>query len=305
MSKVISFCFSKDKPTDIVYTGYIIGPIFGSILYDRLGYQWAYRGVSLVALTMAIIMRRCFVKHLDCTNRKEEFEIEEVDLEIQDVDVGDLQKGYEIDEQSSASTRRNCLTSHNTSCNNDNDTVHLEECNKLEPCDTSIPTTSSLLRHPKITCSALTILWISASWCFLEPILAKRLVQFDLGKLGIGVIFALSNLVYVPTAFFIQYIPMRFFDKHVVIAISILLTPIGVLFVGASSLPFMTLGVLLLGFFPTPVWILLLPTMQEDVSNLFSSRNHKRCVNDLTAGIYNLFITLGQIVGYVSFLFSV
>ena len=236
------------------------------------------------------------MKHLNCTNCNEEFELDQVDLEIQDV-----QKDYENDAQVNASNRRNCKKS-NKLCNNDIDTAHFEERDELNPCDTPIPTTLTLLRQPKITCSALTILWISASWCFLEPILAKRLVQFDLGKLGIGVMFALSNLVYVPTAFFIQYIPMRYYDKHVVIAISILLTPIGVLFVGASSLPFVTLGVLLLGFFPTPVWILLLPTMQEDVSNLFSNRSHKRCVNDLTAGIYNLFMTLGQIVGYVSLL---
>jgi predicted MFS family arabinose efflux permease len=161
------------------------------------------------------------------------------------------------------------------------------------------PTTLTLLKHAKITCAAMTITWISAAWFFLEPILAKRLTHFDLGKRGIGIMFALSNLVYVPTAFCIQFIPKRIIPKHAVIATSILLTPIAVLLVGSNSFTFITLGILLLGLFPTPVWIMLLPSMQEDASNLFPYQDQKRCVNDLTAGVYNLFITLGQIVGYI------
>eukprot|EP00956_Cyclotella_meneghiniana_P006388 scaffold8372_cov76-Cyclotella_meneghiniana.AAC.4 len=148
----------------------------------------AYRGVSSVVLLMAVITRRCFVKHLNCTNCNEEFELDQVDLEIQDV-----QKDYENDAQVNASNRRNCKKS-NKLCNNDIDTANFEERDELNPCDTPIPTTLTLLRQPKITCSALTILWISASWCFLEPILAKRLVQFDLGKLGIGVMCQLVTI---------------------------------------------------------------------------------------------------------------
>jgi cyanate permease len=132
-----------------------------------------------------------------------------------------------------------------------------------------------------------------------DPILAKRLLRFDLGKREIGVMFALSNIIYVPTAFFIQYIPKRYVQKHTIISISILLTPVGVLLIGANSLSSITLGILMLGFFPTPLWIFLLPSMQEDCSNLFANQCQKRRLNYLTAGIYNFFITLGQIVGYI------
>jgi predicted MFS family arabinose efflux permease len=72
-----------------------------------------------------------------------------------------------------------------------------------------------------------------------------------------------------------------------------------VLLIGTNSLSSITLGILMLGFFPTPLWIFLLPSMQEDCSNIFANQCQKRRLNDLTAGIYNFFITLGQIVGYI------
>ena len=77
------------------------------------------------------------------------------------------------------------------------------------------------------------------------------------------------QILYVPTAFFVQYVPMKNIKKHTVVAISTLLTPIRVLLVGISSLSIMTLGFLMLGLFPTPVWIVLFPSMQEDASFLF------------------------------------
>ena len=52
------------------------------------------------------------------------------------------------------------------------------------------------------------------------------------------------QILYVPTAFFVQYVPMKNIKKHTVVAISTLLTPIRVLLDNASnSWPFMTLGI--------------------------------------------------------------
>jgi MFS family permease len=277
----------------ITRVGYIIGPILGSMLYDHLGYRYAYRGVSLVLILMSFVTRKFLMKHLMHKNHEDgEFAIE---LEYQDPLVNSNCDNMQIEQSLKAR--------HETPKNSDFECEKMEAQQERNYNDSmkskSYPTTVNLLRHTKITCAAMTILWISASWSFLEPILAKRLLTFNLGKREIGVMFALSNLVYVPTAFCIQYVPMRYIEKHTIIAISIILTPIGVLLVGVNSLSMLTLGILFMGFFPTPVWIMLLPSMQEDASTLFSNQDQKRCVNDLTAGIYNLFITLGQIVGYI------
>jgi hypothetical protein len=79
-----------------------------------------------------------------------------------------------------------------------------------------------------------------------------------------------------------------------------MLTPLAVLLVGSDSLAVLIVGVTLNGILPTPVWVHLLPWMQEEALKLFPDPNTSRCVNDLTATIYNSFLTLGQVVGYVT-----
>ncbi|EED87636.1 predicted protein, partial [Thalassiosira pseudonana CCMP1335] len=66
-------------------------------------------------------------------------------------------------------------------------TAHLKQTDDYD----MNPTTFSLLKQPQIFCAAMSILWINVSWSFLEPILAKRLELFQVGKKGIGIIFAL------------------------------------------------------------------------------------------------------------------
>ena len=134
----------------------------------------------------------------------------------------------------------------------------------------------------------------------MEPILASRLdVFFHLGKKEIGVIFSLSNVVYIPTAFLLQF---AFFGSNMrrrrfIILFSIAFTPLAVLLIGSNSIQCLITGMLLLGLLPTPVWIMLLPSMQEDSLDIYP--HHRRVVNDLTAGIYNSFMIFGQVIGYV------
>ena len=301
---------SNNSPIDLMifHKGYIIGPILGSVLYDHFGYEWAYRGVSLALFLMAAITMKFLKTHLTCSNLKEERETtHELDKLVGNGSSMEcpFQNARQYNQSDLAILNSNTTHSQRSRVSHHSDIKEIEIESQIEEKQhdnepfPSNPTTTSLLRHNKITCAAMTILWISAAWCFLEPILAKRLVHFDLGKKQIGFMFALSNIVYVPSAFFMQYVPLKNVKKHTIVAMSTLLTPIGVLLVGINSLPIMTLGILMLGLFPTPVWIVLLPSMQEDASLLFPDEHLQRCVNDLTAGIYNLFMTLGQIVGYI------
>ncbi|KAL3786866.1 hypothetical protein HJC23_013787 [Cyclotella cryptica] len=302
--------------------GYVLGAVLGSILYDEYGYQWAYRGISFVVLAMAFVTWRFLTKYFIFKNCKDRIEMDALpSVEAQEIlilsTIEDQQEGSQHDgnySKPNTIARWRSTKSQDVQDESHIDVLQLEAQEPIvnflfiEKQQQSLhhvnhlksnPTTFTLLKHAKITCAALTITWISAAWFFLEPILAKRLTHFDLGKRGIGIMFALSNLVYVPTAFCIQFIPKKIIHKHTMIATSILLTPIGVLLVGSNSFAFITFGIVWLGLFPTPVWIMLLPSMQEDASNLFPNQDKKRCVNDLTAGIYNLFITLGQVVGYI------
>ena len=78
--------------------------------------------------------------------------------------------------------------------------------------------------------------------------------------------------------------------------LSIMLTPIAVLLTGVKSLPSVLVGIILLGILPTPVWVQLLPWIQEESTILFPDT--KRHLNDTIASIYNSSMTLGQLVGY-------
>lgn len=82
------------------------------------------------------------------------------------------------------------------------------------------------------------------------------------------------------------------------IFISTALTPISALLIGSNKYSLVIFGIVLIGLLPTPVWILLLPFMQEESEMLYPSPSVQRSVNDITAGIYNSFMTFGQLVGY-------
>eukprot|EP00584_Thalassiosira_punctigera_P025940 CAMPEP_0172579450 /NCGR_PEP_ID=MMETSP1067-20121228/139253_1 /TAXON_ID=265564 ORGANISM="Thalassiosira punctigera, Strain Tpunct2005C2" /NCGR_SAMPLE_ID=MMETSP1067 /ASSEMBLY_ACC=CAM_ASM_000444 /LENGTH=216 /DNA_ID=CAMNT_0013372169 /DNA_START=563 /DNA_END=1210 /DNA_ORIENTATION=- len=144
------------------------------------------------------------------------------------------------------------------------------------------PSTLSVLMIPKIFISATTIMWINVSWTFIEPLLAKRMDKFHLGKKEIGIVFSLSNIVYIPTIFIVQYLPRHYKLRHRTISLSTMLTPIAVLLVGSNTFSVVVLGIILLGVLPTPVWIMLLPFMQDESTTVVLDPNLKQCVNDVT-----------------------
>ena len=242
-----------------VGSGYILGPILGSMIYGKMLYRYAYTFISLVMMVTAFVTWKILAPYLKYKQP-----------EVADGD------GLSPDLEAQTSFGQQQLV--------------------------QLPSTISLLKHRTILFSATTIMWINVAWTCVEPILAKRLENtFQVGKEGIGVIFSLSNIVYVPTVFLARYLPRResYTGRHQIISLSAMLTPIAVLLVGSPTFSLVVMGITLLGLLPTPVWVLLLPFMQIESLRLFPDPSVKRCVNDLTAGIYNSFMTFGQILGYL------
>ena len=122
-----------------------------------------------------------------------------------------------------------------------------------EAIDLQLPSTLSLPKNPAILFAATNILWINVSWTFIEPLLAKRLESFDVGTKQIGLIFSLSNMVYVPAVFLVQYLFRDSKGRHRTIALSTALTPVAVLLTGSNQLSLVVLGISLIGLLPTPV----------------------------------------------------
>ena len=278
-----------------VGTGYILGPVIGSWLYDELGYAYVYRVVSVVMAFLGLVTFKV-ISPLFTTTKVEYDEEHQIDDDIECANIS-------TDGSILADDLESRLENKSSSVNQSNERQPLLPMATdvtLTPPTTFQPTIVHLLKRPRILVSALCISWINVSWTFVEPILASRLdVFFHLGKKEIGVIFSLSNVVYIPTAFLLQFafVGSNMRRRRFIILFSIAFTPLAVLLIGSNSIQCLISGMLLLGLLPTPVWILLLPSMQEDSFDIYP--HHHRVANDLTAGIYNSFMIFGQVIGYI------
>lgn len=300
--------------------GYVVGPIFGSSIYDSRGYTTVYVVVSFCMAMMAFVtwnfLAPCLTKKVKvCCEGGEDDEDDDDDVvvgglreevvcdDLEDARVGLLAGYNSLDDGDDNITAESHDGMHHLSVESAPQSQdHIISTSSTTSMEQSRrkPTSFTLLKSAKITIPAMTILYANLAWTFMEPILAKRLDDMHVKESWIGVVFALTNVIYIPTAFLMQYLPKRF-DRHLVVFLSIATTPIAVLLVGSNHLPLLILGMISIGFFPTPVWISLLPVMQEDVLKMYQMEDPswKRSLNDVTAGIYNSFMVLGQVVGYV------
>lgn len=73
------------------------------------------------------------------------------------------------------------------------------------------------------------------TYSFMEPILAERLVEFDLSTMQIGAFFAILPVFYIPSSIAVQYVPRKW-DKRFTIIMSGFFTGVAFVFVGPSEL---------------------------------------------------------------------
>ncbi len=279
--------------------GHIVGPIVGSVLYDEQGYQFVYiSGVAFSMLIAAFVSWRYLVPI---------FEGQPTDVAVGHTEV-DGERCKSVDSSKNDETASDASDDDlNSECSKSVDSAKREivtgyQSMNIQMIQDDKPakrlSALSLLEFPVILLAACSICWAMVTWAFLEPLLAKQLDNvFNVGNKGIGIIFSLTSIVYVPATLLVQYIPSTI-GRLKTIFISLLLTPIVVLLVGSNSLPFVVLGVGLLGLIPAPVWVMLLPWMQDETLMLFPDPDTKLKANDLIASIYNSFMTLGKVVGY-------
>jgi predicted MFS family arabinose efflux permease len=260
--------------------GYVLGPMLGSALYDAVGYEDTYSATSLCLVVMSVVTMKCLAPRLRCEvvsklpDDELELKIDSVALVVADgIPNYDSVDGSEID-----------IAVDDTS---------------TSASASKRPSAMSLLRFPGLLLAALTMCWISVSWSLFEPLLAVRLRDnFHIGTREIGVIFSVSSISYVPAVYLSRYLPRLGIGRHRTISISVVLTAMTVMLMGSDSFPVLMLGVATRGMLQAPVWVHLLPWMQEESARRFPDPHHGRIVNDLTASLYNSSMKLGQVVGY-------
>ena len=94
-------------------------------------------------------------------------------------------------------------------------------------------TICKLLGTARYTMAALSSALCYFTYSFMEPILAERLVDFDLSSMQIGLFFAIWPVFYIPASIGVQYFP-KSIDKRVTIILSALFTGFAFIFVGPS-----------------------------------------------------------------------
>ena len=155
----------------------------------------------------------------------------------------------------------------------------------------------------KLLCSArFTMAALSSALCYflstyLEPILASRLIEFNLSSMQIGLFFAIWPIFYIPSSIAFQYVP-DWVDKRFTIITASFFTFVAFIFVGPSeifnlpnSLLIMGIGQALIGIFIAFMMIPGLPEMVESTIPLYPGL--EREINDLSSGIYNSFLGFG------------
>jgi predicted MFS family arabinose efflux permease len=258
--------------------GYIIGPIFGSALYDAVGYHRTYGAISLGLMIMSLLTLKFLVPRLQYGTNLSDDGLGGMDsVALVVVVVVDGFVNYDTVDKSEID-----ITAYDRSTSG------------------QAPSAISLLGFPKVLLAALTMCWISVSWALFEPLLAIRLSDyFHVGTGDIGMIFALTSIAYVPAVYLSQYLPRHGgIGRRRTISISVVLSAITVMLMGSDSFPVLMLGTASRGMLQAPVWVHLLPWMQEESLKRFPDPGHEQLVNDLTASLYNSSMKLGQVVGY-------
>ncbi|KAL7457215.1 LOW QUALITY PROTEIN: hypothetical protein ACHAWC_008725 [Mediolabrus comicus] len=286
-----------------VGTGYILGPVIGSYLYDELGYEYVYRLVSMVMIVLGLVTMK-FISPLFTEARKVNVD-DSCDFYSEDA-ANIFEEEYEASQHFllvavESRLEKGRQSKENNKHNNERQPLLTMSMDVESKVTTDAkPTIIHLLKHPRILFSVLCITWSNVSWTFVEPILATRLdTYFHLGKKEIGFIFSLSNFVYIPSAFLLQFALVGSRKRRLVIFLSTAITPLAVMLVGSTSIHWLIIGILLLGLLPTPVFVMLLPSMQEDALAVYQDNvRYCRMANDLTAGMFNSFLSLGQVLGY-------
>lgn len=137
---------------------------------------------------------------------------------------------------------------------------------------------------------------------FMEPVLAFRVSAFQLSQVQIGLFFIVMPVFYIPTSVLVQRVPNGI-EKRAVLIIASFLSFFTNLCVGPSklfelpdSIWIMMLGQALRGIVDPFILVPSLPEMIESVLPLYPD-NAEQQINDLSSGMFNMFLGIGQIAG--------
>lgn len=281
--------FPEDKDAMVGYMeavtgiGLILGPILGSALYSLGGYVFIFYSFGTLFIGCSTLIRGVFPSYVDNLRN---------DMATDTISCKSPQKLDKIDDFQSADKLGNLRP--------DSPTEILIEDDEIE---TRLNIgTFELLKYPQFTFAALSGTIGYALYGFMEPVLAVRVKEFHLSQVQVGLFFVVMPSTYIPTSVLVQQVPNGI-HKRVLLICASLAAFVANLFVGPSelfdfpnSIVLMIIGQAMRGVTDPFTLVPCLPEMIESVLPHYPP-NAECEINNLSSGIFNMFLGLGQILG--------
>eukprot|EP00344_Euplotes_crassus_P004222 CAMPEP_0196996980 /NCGR_PEP_ID=MMETSP1380-20130617/2738_1 /TAXON_ID=5936 /ORGANISM="Euplotes crassus, Strain CT5" /LENGTH=358 /DNA_ID=CAMNT_0042413105 /DNA_START=379 /DNA_END=1455 /DNA_ORIENTATION=+ len=136
-------------------------------------------------------------------------------------------------------------------------------------------------------------------YCYMEPVLAFRISEFEISSFQIGMFFSIQPISYIILSFTISWFSKNYANRGLIM-VGALVSSFSMLLVGPShylpnELYLMGLGQLCIGGFGLFLMVPVIPEMINSGSKYYPGKIIE--VTDISAGVFNSGLGIGQVVG--------
>lgn len=240
--------------------GLITGPVIGSSLYTAVGFHGTFYCVGSIFICSAVVLYFVVPKSVDKS-----------DEEMQH------------------------LTSNNYS-----EEVHSPGPSggkHVQPVNPRI-TYTELLCQRVFVCTAIAAFFSYVAYSYQEPVLAVRLMDFDLSPFWIGIFFSINAVSYVISSLVISWFTY-YFKNRTLIVVGMFAAGLSQFLIGPSPfLPdnvyIMAVGQLTLG---GCIIFFLITSLPEMINDVVSIHPHQKLeASDISSGVFNSMLGCGQMI---------
>jgi hypothetical protein len=166
--------------------GCILGPVLGSTLYNFLGFKHTFLVYGAFLIFLSLLIKLNF-------NHGKPYRFDDYSATLSENLIG-LPLNQSIDQS---------------------DNINLRAGYSV---DSQKPVTiCGLMSHPRFLLAALSSAIVYFMCCCLEPILAIRLLDFNLNSVQIGLFFTIWSITYIPASIAVQYVSRKIEARLIII----------------------------------------------------------------------------------------
>ena len=179
----------------------------------------------------------------------------------------------------------------------------IHQYEELQPLDSTTTKVSftKLLWTRRFLLGSMGGMMANFMYCYMEPVLAFRISQFDISSFAIGMFFSIQPISYIFVSFTISWFTKIYANRALIMggawfwALSMCL--VGPSHYLPNELYIMALGQLWIGGFGLFLMVPVIPEMIQSGSKLYPGRIVE--LTDISAGVFNSGLGLGQVIGPV------